>query len=183
VFHNSIIVILYYVIVKKYVLPIIIAALISTVSFPTMDAFAGPDLCFDVPCVVGFVCDPNTGMCVPDPDAECVTNDDCDDGNLCTQEICRGGVCQGLAVLNCAINPDICIDTACNPSNGQCEETFDPTNDLVCQEDQVAGELLPLDSTALLIGGLSSMSMWMIPAVVGIAGAGVYLVKFRANRD
>jgi hypothetical protein len=49
-------------------------------------------------------------------------------------------------------------------------------------EQQVAGELLPLDSTALLIGGLSSMSVWMIPAVLSIAGAGVYLVKFRANR-
>jgi hypothetical protein len=50
-------------------------------------------------------------------------------------------------------------------------------------EQQVAGELLPLDSTALLIGGLTSMSVFMIPAVAGIAGAAVYLVKFRANRD
>jgi hypothetical protein len=50
-------------------------------------------------------------------------------------------------------------------------------------QQQVAGELLPLDSTALLIGGLSSMSVWMIPAVAGIAGAGIYLVKFRAHRD
>ena len=47
---------------------------------------------------------------------------------------------------------------------------------------QVAGELLPLDSTALLIGGLTSMSVWMIPTVLGLAGAGVYLVKHRANR-
>jgi len=51
-------------------------------------------------------------------------------------------------------------------------------------EDQlVAGQLLPLDSTALLIGGLTSMSVWMIPAVAGIAGAGIYLVKFRANKE
>jgi len=47
---------------------------------------------------------------------------------------------------------------------------------------QVAGELLPLDSTALLIGGLTSMSVWMVPTVLGLAGVGVYLVKFRANR-
>jgi len=46
-----------------------------------------------------------------------------------------------------------------------------------CQ--QVAGELLPLDNTALLIGGLTSMSVFMIPTVLGLAGAGVYLVKFR----
>ena len=50
-------------------------------------------------------------------------------------------------------------------------------------EQQVAGELLPLDSTALLIGGISSMSVFMIPAVAGLVGAAVYLVKFRANKE
>ena len=47
----------------------------------------------------------------------------------------------------------------------------------------VAGKLLPLDSSALLIGGLTSMSVWMAPAVAGLAGAAVYLVKFRKHRD
>ena len=46
----------------------------------------------------------------------------------------------------------------------------------------VAGELLSLDSSALVIAGLSSM-IWMISTVAGLVGAGVYLVKFRANRD
>ena len=46
-------------------------------------------------------------------------------------------------------------------------------------EQQVAGELLPLDSSALMIAGLTSSAVWMIPAVVGLAGVGVYLVKFR----
>jgi outer membrane protein assembly factor BamB len=50
-------------------------------------------------------------------------------------------------------------------------------------DQQVAGELLPLDSTALLIGGLSSMSIWMIPTVASIAGAGIYLVKYRTNKE
>ncbi len=45
----------------------------------------------------------------------------------------------------------------------------------------VAGELLPLDNTALMIAGLTSMSVWMIPAVAGLAGVGVYLVKFRKH--
>ena len=43
----------------------------------------------------------------------------------------------------------------------------------------VAGELLPLNTSALMIAGLTSMSVWMIPAVAGLAGVGVYLVKFR----
>jgi hypothetical protein len=47
----------------------------------------------------------------------------------------------------------------------------------------VAGELLPLDNTALVLAGLSSMTPWMIPAVAGIAGAAVYLVKYRTNKE
>jgi hypothetical protein len=47
-----------------------------------------------------------------------------------------------------------------------------------CQP-QVAGELLSLDTSALMIAGLTSMSVWMIPTVLGLAGVGVYLVKFR----
>jgi len=46
-------------------------------------------------------------------------------------------------------------------------------------QSPVAGELLPLDSSALMIAGLSSMSVFMIPAIAGLAGVGVYLVKFR----
>jgi len=46
-------------------------------------------------------------------------------------------------------------------------------------DTQVAGELLPLDTSALMIAGLTSMSVWMIPTVLGLAGVGVYLVKFR----
>jgi len=44
---------------------------------------------------------------------------------------------------------------------------------------QVAGELLPLDSTALFLAGIQSMTIWMVPTLLGLAGAGVYLVKFR----
>jgi len=48
---------------------------------------------------------------------------------------------------------------------------------------QVGGTLLPISSQSLFLAGIQSMTVWMIPAVVGLAGAGVYLVKFRANRD
>jgi hypothetical protein len=49
--------------------------------------------------------------------------------------------------------------------------------------DLVAGELLSLDTSALVIAGLTSMSIWMIPTIAGLTGAGIYLIKFRANRD
>ena len=50
-------------------------------------------------------------------------------------------------------------------------------------DQAVAGELLSLDSSALVIAGLTSSAVWMIPTIVGFAGAGVYLIKYRANRD
>jgi len=43
----------------------------------------------------------------------------------------------------------------------------------------VSGELLPIMSSALVIAGVSTIAIWMIPTVVGLAGIGVYLVKFR----
>lgn len=45
----------------------------------------------------------------------------------------------------------------------------------------VAGELLSVNSSALVISGLASGAMWMVPAVAGVAGAGIYLVKFRSR--
>jgi len=76
---------------------------------------------------------------------------------------------------------DVCLDeicadgSVCNPNTGGCPENGNGAQ-------TVAGELLPLDSSALMIAGLTSMTVWMIPTVLGLAGAGVYLVKFRANR-
>ena len=48
-------------------------------------------------------------------------------------------------------------------------------------EQQVAGELLPIMSSALVIAGVSTIAIWMVPTVLGLAGAGVYLVKFRKH--
>ncbi|MDH3676994.1 MAG: hypothetical protein OEQ12_01685 [Nitrosopumilus sp.] len=48
---------------------------------------------------------------------------------------------------------------------------------------KVAGKILPLDSTALFLAGIQSMTIWMIPTAVALAGAEAYLVKYRANRD
>jgi len=47
------------------------------------------------------------------------------------------------------------------------------------KDQQVAGQLLPLDNTALFLAGIQSMTVWMIPTLLGLPGAGLYLVKFR----
>jgi len=47
----------------------------------------------------------------------------------------------------------------------------------------VGGELIPIDATALLVGGLFVNSLWMLPALAGIVGAGAYLVRTRMNKE
>ena len=103
----------------------------------------------------------------------CISDAKCDDGLFCNgAETCNAGTCQ--AGSDPCFDGDECTIDSCNEVGDVCLFESNP----LCQE-QVAGELLPLDSTALLIGGLTSMSVWMIPTVLGLAGAGVYLVKFR----
>jgi len=52
-----------------------------------------------------------------------------------------------------------------------------------CIIEVVGGELLPIDSTALMLAGLQSSAIWMLPVLAGIAGTGFYLVKFRTNKE
>jgi len=115
--------------------------------------------------------------CISDcPIVDCLENEDCGPSDACIQNVCDLGVCQ-VKVLFCLDN-DICTIDSCDPASG-CIFKPDP----VCEPTPVAGELLPLDSTALFLAGIQSMTVWMIPTVLGLAGVGVYLVKFRANRD
>jgi len=50
-------------------------------------------------------------------------------------------------------------------------------------EVPVGGELIPLDSTALLIAGMSANLGLIVPIVAGIAGAGAYFIKTRMNKE
>jgi len=47
----------------------------------------------------------------------------------------------------------------------------------------VAGEILPIDSTALFLAGMQSSALWLIPSVVGIAGVGYYVLRAKMNKD
>ena len=103
-------------------------------------------------------------------------------GDLCLDKACTEGfVCDPTTGGCIPENGDLCLDKACtegfvcDPTTGDCI----PENG---NGEPVAGELLPLDTSALMIAGLTSMTVWMVPAIVGLAGVGVYLVKSRANR-
>jgi len=76
------------------------------------------------------------------------------------------------------------VESHCLPGNIDTIAIIDGANNNLCtfqNQRIVAGELLPLDSTALFLAGIQSMTVWMVPAVVGLAGVGVYLVKFRKH--
>ena len=138
-------------------------------------------------CALGEVCDLDTGECVlENGNGVCATDADCQPFGQCTPGVCNvpTSTCvPGDRIPGCCASDsecddgDACTIDSCRIVTATCETEPDP--DPVCQPTQVAGELLPLDSSALMIAGLTSMSVWMIPTVVGLAGAGVYLVKFR----
>jgi len=47
----------------------------------------------------------------------------------------------------------------------------------------VAGEILPISTTALFVSGIFGSAIWMAPLVAGIAGTGYYLVRKQMNRE
>ncbi len=48
---------------------------------------------------------------------------------------------------------------------------------------QVGGEFLPIDSTALVLAGLQTSAIWMLPVLAGVAGSafGILYIKSRRN--
>ena len=45
----------------------------------------------------------------------------------------------------------------------------------------VAGGYMPIDGTALLLAGISSSAVWLVPVITGLAGAGLYLTRSKFN--
>jgi len=48
---------------------------------------------------------------------------------------------------------------------------------------KVGGLSMVIDSNALVLAGLQSTAMWMLPVVVGAAGIGAYFIKTRMNKE
>jgi len=51
------------------------------------------------------------------------------------------------------------------------------------EEIVVGGEFLPIDSTALVLAGLQTSAIWMLPVLAGVAGSafGILYIKSRRN--
>jgi len=55
--------------------------------------------------------------------------------------------------------------------------------DFICPDITVGGELLPLDSTALLLAGLQISTIWMLPVLAGAAVVGAFYIRTRLNKE
>lgn len=53
---------------------------------------------------------------------------------------------------------------------------------LACSDSVVGGELLQIDTTALMLAGLHS-TIWMLPILAGATGVGIFYIKTRMNKE
>ena len=49
----------------------------------------------------------------------------------------------------------------------------------IAKDIPIGGTLIPIDTTTLLLAGVQSISMWMIPVVVAGIGIGIFVIKRR----
>jgi len=218
--------------VRKYVLPIILTLLISSVSYPAMQGFADPNMAMFGPVMIEFLGCVDLGVQVEckwkatgtgtpgvmgashitfgiescldlidsfsptdaDPRIESVEigfdpttgvtgikwNTDASFDFKDDDQMITYGVILNISMEELVM---IMVGVKAGPNEDVQEITgpFCTTNGNGNGNGNVAGELLPLDSTALFLAGIQSMTIWMIPTVLGLAGAGVYLVKFRKH--
>ena len=68
-------------------------------------------------------------------------------------------------------------------SDGVCVTEADRVTASLEDLIKVGGMFLGVDTAALLIAGFQASAIWMIPTIAGIAATGIYLTKFRANKE
>ena len=116
-----------------------------------------------------------------------------------TPTSCGLGACADTGVLACTNGAFVNSCTPGNPGfevcdgiDNDCDGTLDEGAFLCsdgnlcfmgsCEQDgvePVGGTYVPIDNTALLLAGVSSVSMWMIPVLIAGVGIGVYVVMRR----
>jgi len=77
--------------------------------------------------------------------------------------------------LECLPNPDYEIISIYLPSDVKLVDIWTKS----FNDSPVGGTSIPIDQTALLLAGVQSVSMWMIPVVLAGIGIGVFVIKRR----
>ena len=80
------------------------------------------------------------------------------------------------------------LEAECNALCGgiletSCTALQEPNQFCPVIPDIVGGEFLSIDSTALLLAGLQTSAIWMLPVLAGVAGSafGILYIKSRRN--
>jgi hypothetical protein len=50
-------------------------------------------------------------------------------------------------------------------------------------ECPIGGEIIPIESSALMLAGLQTSAIWMLPVLAGAVGVGTFYIKSRINKD
>jgi len=71
---------------------------------------------------------------------------------------------------------DFSLSTSVSTEDGMDAIAFFP-------ETVIGGELLPINTTTLMLTGLQSSVIWMLPVLAGVAGVGAFYIKTRMNKE
>ena len=84
---------------------------------------------------------------------------------------------------NLGANPPVVSFHLSESDDGVCVTEADRVIGSLEDLIKVGGMFLGVDNAALLIAGFQASAIWMIPTIAGIAATGIYLTKFRANKE
>jgi len=88
-------------------------------------------------CPEGQSCDSETGDCIDDPEAECTTDEDCEDGDLCTTNVCSDeGACEDPVAVECPEGQE------CDAATGDCVDSEEEGGDAAAGETTYASDCM-----------------------------------------
>jgi len=103
-------------------------------------------------------------QCGDQTDTQCSNPNSCSGAGVCLAQNEGEGV-------DCSVNA--CTDDECD-GNGACEEG-DPLTTPECS--RVGGELIPIETTSLILAGTQSTFSWMIPITVSAIGIAIVVAR------
>ena len=169
----------------KIIIAFLSISLLMSFGLVSNQAFAGNG-CFQI--------EPGT-PCGDPTDNDCTNPDTCDEQEICQPNHEANGVacgdqtdtqcsnpnsCSGAGVclaqnegegVDCSVNA--CTDDECD-GLGACEEG-DPLTTPECS--RVGGELIPIETTSLILAGTQSTFSWMIPITVSAIGIAIVVAR------
>ena len=111
-------------------------------------------------------------------------------GNVCTSnadcsgdDVCIEGFCQEACLIVCFVPDPVCgedgITYICGEPDAACHGVG--VSHVGECDIQVGGQIIPIDSTSLILAGTQTTAAWLIPVLV--AGAGIVLVFVRKSEN